>query len=92
MTENPQQHEPNQEMASSTNLDSVHISEPVLELVVSEQLVPELSVPEQVILNQQPTLLLNLKPLQMTNPHSLTWPFNLLFLQRQMSLLHPPCF
>ena len=52
MTESPQQHEPNQEMTSSTNLDFVLISEPDPELVVSEQLVPELSVPEQVILNQ----------------------------------------
>jgi len=36
MTESPQQHEPNQEMTSSTNLDFVLISEPVPELVVSE--------------------------------------------------------
>jgi len=62
MTESPQHHEPNQEMASSTNLNSVVISEPVHELVVPEQLVLELSVHEQVILNQQPTLILNLKP------------------------------
>jgi len=62
MTESPQQHEPKQEIASSTNQDYVIISEPVSELVVSEQLVLELSVLEQVILNQQPTLLLNLKP------------------------------
>ena len=62
MTKSPQQHEPNQEMASSTNLNSVVISEPVHELVVPEQLVLELSVHEQVILNQQPTLILNLKP------------------------------
>jgi len=55
MTESPQQHEPNQEMASSTNLDSILISEPVPELVVSKQLVPELSVPEQIILNQLST-------------------------------------
>jgi len=45
MTESPQQHEPNQDMTSSTNLDSVLISE----------LVSELSVPEQIILNQQPS-------------------------------------
>jgi len=55
MTKSPQQHEPNQEMAYSTNLDSVLIPEPVHELVISEQLVPELSGPEQIILNQQPT-------------------------------------
>jgi len=42
-------------MTSSTNLDSVLISEPVPERVASEQIVPELSVPEQIILNQQPT-------------------------------------
>jgi len=59
MTESFQQHEPNQEMPYSTNLDSVLISRPVPELVVSEQLLPELSVPEHIILNQQPTLLLN---------------------------------
>jgi len=56
MTESPQQHEPNQEIAFSTNQDYVLISESVPELVVFEQLVHELSVPEQVILNQQPTL------------------------------------
>jgi len=55
MTESPQQHERNQEMASSTNLDFVLISEPVRELVVPEQLIHELSVPEQVILDQQST-------------------------------------
>jgi len=92
ITKRTQQHEPNQEMTSSTNLDSVLISEPIPELVVYEQLVPELSFPEQVILNQQPTLLLNLKPQYMTNPHPLIWPFNLLLLPRQMSLLHPPRF
>jgi len=62
MTEIPQQHEPNQEMAFSTNQDPVLISEPVPELVVPEQLVPELSVPEHVKLNHQPTLILNMKP------------------------------
>jgi len=61
MTESPQQHEPIQDMTSTTNLDSVLISEPVPERVASEQLVPELSVLEQIILNQQPTLLMNLK-------------------------------
>jgi len=55
-------------MTSSTNLDSVPIPNSVPEqnfpeLVVLEQPVPELSVSEQVILNQQPTLLLNLKSL-----------------------------
>jgi len=55
MTESPQQHESNQEMTSSTNVNSVLISEPVPELAVSEQLVPKLSIPEQVILNEQPT-------------------------------------
>jgi len=55
MTEISQQHEPIQDMTSSTNLDSVLISEPVPELVAFEQLVPELSVPEQITLNQQST-------------------------------------
>jgi len=45
MIENPQQHEPNQDMTSSTNLDSVLIFEHV----------PKLSVHEQIILNQQQT-------------------------------------
>ena len=56
MTESPQQHEPYQEMASSTNIDFVTIPdsvpEPVPELVVPEQPVPELCVHEQVIYNQ----------------------------------------
>jgi len=55
MTESPQQHEPNQDMTSSTNLDYVLISEPIPKLVVPEQPVPELSVSEQIILNQQPS-------------------------------------
>jgi len=50
MTESPQQHEPNQDMTSSTNLDFVLIPE-----LVPEQPVPELSVPEQIVLNQQQT-------------------------------------
>jgi len=50
MTEIPQQHEPNQDMTSSTNLDYVLILEPV-----PEQPVLELSVPKQIILNQQQT-------------------------------------
>jgi len=45
VTESPQPHEPNQDMTLSTNLDSVLISEPVLEL----------SIPEQIMLNQQQT-------------------------------------
>jgi len=57
MTEIPQQHEPNQEMASSTNLDSVLISKPV-----PEQPASELIVPEQVIFNQQPTTNTSTKP------------------------------
>jgi len=57
MTEIRQEHETNQEMISSTNLNSVLISEPVLELVV-----PELSVSKQVILNQQPTNTISTEP------------------------------
>jgi len=55
MTESPQQHEPNQEMASSTNIGSILIPDHVPELVVPKQPVPELVVPEQVINNQSPT-------------------------------------
>jgi len=60
MTEILQQHEPNQDMASSTNIEYVLIPDPVpeqnfLERVVPEQSVPELVVPEQVITNQSPT-------------------------------------
>jgi len=60
MTERPQQHEPNQEMASTTNLDFVLIPEPVPEqslheLVVPEQPGSELSAPEQVINSQSTT-------------------------------------
>jgi len=60
MIESPQQHAPNQEMASSTNINFVLIPDPVLEqnvpeLVVPEQPVPELVVPEEVIYNQSPT-------------------------------------
>jgi len=59
MTESPQHHELNQEMASSTNIDYVLISELVPEqnipeLVVPKQHVPELSVPEQVNTFAQP--------------------------------------
>jgi len=50
MTESPQQHKPNQEMASTTNLDSVFIPEHVLDLVVPEQLTSE-----QVIFSQSTT-------------------------------------
>jgi len=46
MTESLQQHAPNQEMASSTNIDSVLIPDPI-----PEQNVPELVVPEQPFLN-----------------------------------------
>jgi len=58
--ESPQQHEPNQEMASTTNLDSFLIPEPipeqsVPELVVPEQPGSELSAPEQVINSQSTT-------------------------------------
>jgi len=42
MAESPQQHEPDQEMASSTNTNSVLIPDPV-----PEQNVPKLVVPEQ---------------------------------------------
>jgi len=49
-TESAQQHEPNQEMTSTTNIDSVPIPdsvpEHVLELIVPEQPAPELSVLE----------------------------------------------
>jgi len=60
MTKSPQQHEPNLEMVSSTNINFVHIPDSVPEqnvpeLVLPEQPVPELSVSKQVILNQQPT-------------------------------------
>jgi len=55
MTESPQQHEPNQQMASKTYLDSVLISEFVPELTVREQPVYELSAPKQVINNQPST-------------------------------------
>jgi len=57
MTESPQQHEPDQEMALSTNKNSDLIPDPVPkqnvpELVVPEQLAYELFVLEQVINNQ----------------------------------------
>jgi len=60
MTESPQQHEPNQEMASTTNLDSFLIPEPVPEQSVPELVDPEqpgseLSAPEQVINSQSTT-------------------------------------
>ena len=63
MTESPQQHEPNLEMASSTNLDYVLILDTVLEQNVPKLVVPEQPVPEQVINSQSPTPQLNLKPL-----------------------------
>jgi len=49
MTESPQQHAPNQEMASSTNIDFVLIPD-----LVPEQPVPKLVVPKKVIYNQSP--------------------------------------
>jgi len=60
MTESPQQHEPDQEMASSTNTNYVLIpdlvpEQNVPELVVPEQPASELIVPKQVINNQSPT-------------------------------------
>jgi len=60
MTESPQQHQPNQEMASSTNIKSVLIpdhvpKQNVPERVVPEQPVLELVVAKQVINNQSPT-------------------------------------
>jgi len=60
MTESPHQQTPNQEMASSTNTESILIPDPVPEqnvpeLVVPEQPASELIVPEQVINNQSPT-------------------------------------
>jgi len=51
MTEIPHQQTPNQEMASWTN--TVYV--PALELVVPEQPIPELVVPEQVKYNKSPT-------------------------------------
>jgi len=55
MTERPQQHEPNIEMNSTTNLDYVPIPDSVPELTVPEKPVPELSVSEQIINNQSST-------------------------------------
>jgi len=55
MTKSPQQHEPNVEMTSTTNIDSVPIPDSVPELTVPEQPVPELSVSEQVINSQSST-------------------------------------
>jgi len=49
MTESPQQHEPNQQMTLTTNIDSVP------KLTVLEQPVPELSVSEQTINSQSST-------------------------------------
>jgi len=51
MIESPQQHAPNHEIASSTNIDYVLIPDPVPEQNVPEQPVPELGVPEQIISN-----------------------------------------
>jgi len=57
IAESPQQHEPDQEMASSTNTNFVLIpdlvpEQNVPELVVPEKPASELSVPEQIIINQ----------------------------------------
>jgi len=52
MIKSSQQHEPGQEMASSTNTNSVLIPDLVPELVVPEQPASELSVPEQIIIDQ----------------------------------------
>ena len=52
MTESPQQHEPDQEMASSTNTNSVLIPDLVPKQDVPEQPVPKLSIPEQIIIDQ----------------------------------------
>jgi len=64
MIESPQQHEPNQQMTSTTNIDFVpeltvpeltaH-EQPVPELTVPEQPVSEFSVSEQTINNQSST-------------------------------------
>jgi len=65
MTECPPQHEPNQEMASTTNTDSVLIPEiPISELVVPEQTASKQSATELTINSQSttPTLKLTLKP------------------------------
>jgi len=72
MTESPQQHEPNQEMASITNLDSVLIPEPVPEqnvpkLVVPEQPASELSILEQIIIDQSSAANTILEPEITTN-------------------------
>jgi len=59
MTESPQQHEPNQQMTSTTNIDSVpelNVPEqPVPELTIPKQHVPELNVSEQTINSQSST-------------------------------------
>jgi len=57
MTEIPQQHEPDQQMASSTNTNSVLNpdlvpEQNVPELVVPEQPASELFVPKQIIIDQ----------------------------------------
>jgi len=59
MIESPQQHEPNQEMTSTTNIDSVPEltvpEQPVPKLFIPEQPVPELSVSELTINSQSST-------------------------------------
>jgi len=49
MIESPQQHEPNQQMTSTTYIDSVP------ELTIPEQTIPEQPVPKQTINNQSST-------------------------------------
>jgi len=84
MIESPQQHEPNQDMTSSTNLDSVLISE----------LVPELSVLEQIILNQQQTTNTSTEPETSINdqPSSSNLAILPVAPAKINVLLHPPCF
>jgi len=63
MTECPPQHEPNQEMASTTNTNSVLIPEiPVPELVLPEQTASEQSDTELTINSQSPTTNTHVEP------------------------------
>jgi len=72
MTKIPQQHEPDQEMASSTNTNYVLIpdlvpEQNVPELVVPEQPASELSLPKQIIINQSSATNTILEPKITTN-------------------------
>jgi len=72
LTESPQQHEPDQEMASSTNTNYVLIpdlvpEQNVPELVVPEQPASELSLPKQIIINQSSATNTILEPKITTN-------------------------